>query len=128
MNSSDSPVGAEEYPASVKLALIKTVHTIFYLIQVAAIGYIMLAGITGRRGRHLRGAFAIVTFESIVFTANGRRCPLTVLAQRLGDPHGYVGDTFFSERCTRHTFALFGSLLALGTALVAFRALREQLR
>jgi hypothetical protein len=111
-----------------KLALVKTVHTVFYMVQVAAIVYILAAGVTGRRGRYLPHAFALVAFESAVFIGNGRRCPLTALAKRWGDPKGYVGDTFFSERCTRHTFSVFGSLLALGTGLIALRALRRRFR
>ena len=109
-----------------KLALVKAVHTVFYMMQVVAILYILAAGISGRRGRHLQHAFALVVFESVVFIGNGRKCPLTGLARRLGDPKGYVGDTFFSERSTRHTFSVFGSLLALGVTLVAARELRER--
>lgn len=111
-----------------RLAAVKTVHTVFYIIQVAAIFYILAVGVSGRRGPYLRHAFALVVFEGAVFLGNGRRCPLTALAQRWGDPKGYVGDTYFSERCTRHTFSLFGTLLAFGTGLVAVRALRGRVR
>ena len=111
-----------------KLTLVKSVHSAFYLSQVAAIAYILWAGITGRRGAHLHQAFALAAFEGIIFVGNGCRCPLTVLAQRWGDPKGNVGDTFFSERCTRHTFSVFGSLLALGCVLVALRAARGRLQ
>ena len=111
-----------------RLTTVKTLHTALYLLQVAAILCILVAGITGRRIPWLRHAFALTAIESAVFLGNGRRCPLTTLAKRWGDPKGYVGDTFFSERCTRHTFSLFGSLLGLGTALVFLRRLRGQLR
>lgn len=50
-----------------KLAVVKTVHTAFYVVQVAATLYILAAGVTGRRGRYLGIALALVTFESIVF-------------------------------------------------------------
>ena len=110
-----------------KLTLVKGVHTAFYIGQVAAIAYILRAGITGHRGTHLHQAFALAAFEGVIFVGNGARCPLTVLAKRWGDPKGYVGDTFFSEHCTRHTFSVFGSLLALGCALVALRASRGRL-
>ena len=103
-------------------------HTAIYAVQMAATLYILVAGVTGRRGRHLGLAFALVTVESMVFFGNGRRCPLTVLAQKYGDPRGYVGDTWFSERCTRHNFAAFASLLALGTGLIVIRHLRGSLR
>jgi hypothetical protein len=111
-----------------KLAIVKTVHTAIYVVQVAATVYILVAGVTGRHGRYLRLAFALVTVESIVFFGNGRRCPLTALAQKYGDPKGYVGDSWFSERCTRHNFGAFASLLALGTGLVLIRRLRGDLR
>lgn len=111
-----------------KLTCVKTVHSVFYLIEAAAIAYILLVGLSGRRGPYLRQAFALVAFESVVYLGNGGRCPLSAMARRWGDPTGHVGDTLFSERLTRHTFALFGSLLALGTALVALRARRGLLR
>jgi hypothetical protein len=105
-----------------RLAVVKSVHTAIYAVQIAATLYILAAGATGRRGRYL------VTIESLVFFGNGRRCPLTVLARNYGDPKGYVGDTWFSERCTRHNFAAFASLLTLGTGLIAVRRLRGSLR
>jgi hypothetical protein len=111
-----------------KLAIVKTVHTAIYVVQMAATAYILVAGVTGRNGRHLRLAFALVTVESMVFLASGRRCPLTALAQKYGDPKGYVGDSWFSARCTRHNFGAFASLLALGTGLVLIRRLRGDLR
>jgi hypothetical protein len=110
------------------LAAVKTVHTAIYAVQIAATLYILGAGVTGRRRRHLGVAFALVTVESLVFFGNGRRCPLTALAQEYGDPKGYVGDSWFSERCTRHNFGAFASLLVLGTGLVVIRRLRGSLR
>jgi hypothetical protein len=61
--------------------------------------------------------------EAVVFLANGRRCPLTDLAQKYGDPSGHVGDTLFPERCTRYTFRAFGTLYAIGLILVAVTSL-----
>jgi hypothetical protein len=84
--------------------------------------------VTGRRGRHLGLAFALVTVDTGVFFANGHRCPLTLLTRKYGDPKGYAGDTRFSERCAHHDYGEFAALLSAGTGLVLIRGLRGGLR
>ena len=80
-------------------------------------------GLTGLRDRALAIAAALVALEGVVFFANGRRCPLTDLAQKYGDPSGHVGDTLFPEICTRYTFRAFGTLYAIGLILIAVTSL-----
>jgi hypothetical protein len=106
-----------------RLETVKAVHTLIYAVMVAAIVYILYCGVTDTTGTLLFVAIGLVTVEAIVFLGNGRRCPLTTLAQRLGDRTGHVGDTFLPERCTRYTFGVFGSLFVVGLALVVVNAL-----
>jgi len=101
-----------------KLAVVKTVHTVIYVVMAAATIYVFLCGVSGRRDRMLIVAAALVALEGLVFLGNGMRCPLTSLAQRFGDPKGYVGDTLFPETCTRYTFRVFGTLYAAGLILI----------
>ncbi len=101
-----------------RLAIVKIVHTIIYVAMASATLYVFYCGVTGRRDRVLPLAAALVAFDGVVFFANGRRCPLTALAQKYGDPKGYVGDTLFPETCTRHTFRAFGTLYAIGLILI----------
>jgi hypothetical protein len=58
----------------------------------------------------------------VVFTASGLRCPLTAVAARYGAARLGVADTFLPERLTRHTFHVFGPLIALAVCLLAARA------
>jgi hypothetical protein len=99
------------------------VHTLIYAVMVAAILYILYCGLTETTGTPLFVAIGLVTVEAIIFLGNGRRCPLTTVAQRLGDPTGHVGDTFLPERWTQYTFRVFGSLFVLGLVLVVINAL-----
>jgi hypothetical protein len=114
---------AEGIPVVRKLAIVRWVHSVVYLVMAGATLWVVYCGIVGRRDRSLAVAAGLVAFEGIIFFANRMRCPLTALAQRYGDPTGHVGDTLFPERCTRYTFRVFGTLYALGLLLVALRSI-----
>ncbi|MBM3790621.1 MAG: hypothetical protein FJW35_09775 [Acidobacteria bacterium] len=103
------------------LTAIKAVHTAIYAVMVAAIFYTLYSGVTGRPDTLLIVAIGTVGLEAVVFLANGRRCPLTDLARRYGDPKGYVGDTFLPEWPARRTFVIITTLLVIGLLLVAVR-------
>ena len=105
------------------LTVIKALHTAIYAVMVAAILYILYCGITGTLSLLLAVSIGLVALEGAVFLGNGRKCPLTALAQRYGDPEGYVGDIFLPEWLARRTFSVFSSLSVLGLLLVAIRLL-----
>ena len=50
------------------------------------------------------------------------KCPLTAVAVRYGAKTGGPYDTYFPERCTRHTLTVFGPLILVGLALNLLRA------
>ncbi len=102
-----------------KLAVVKTVHTIIYLVMVISVFYVLYAAIIRSFGVWLYVALTLLAIESIVFLGNGMRCPLTNLAKRYGDPKGYVGDTFLPEKFTKYTFRVFGGLFVIGLIALA---------
>jgi hypothetical protein len=104
-----------------RLAAIRSVHTAIYLIMVTSTLLILYAGITGAQGAWLWVAMALMGMEVAVFTGNGLKCPLTMLAVKYGAKTGHVFDTFLPERFTRYTFRVFGSLLFVGLFLIALR-------
>jgi hypothetical protein len=110
-------------PDETKLAIVKLVHTVIYVVMTAATIYVMFAGISGRRDGFVWASVALVAFEGVVFFGNGMRCPLTTLAKKYGDPTGHVGDTLFPESCTRYTFRAFGSLYVVGVVLMLVESL-----
>ena len=108
------------------LTTIKTVHTAIYAVMVAAIFYILYCGIAGILNAQLAVSIGLVSLEGAVFFGNNRKCPLTALAKRYGDPRGYVGDLYCPEWLSRRTFSIFTSLFVLGLLLVTFRFLSSK--
>ncbi|MGI0491137.1 hypothetical protein ACN4EG_04940 [Alkalinema pantanalense CENA528] len=103
------------------LALVRTIHTVIYIIMVMAIGILLYSGITGYTGIWLWISLALLTIETLVFFGNGMKCPLTALAVRYGAEKGYAFDTFLPESITRHTFWFFGFLTVVGVILISLR-------
>jgi hypothetical protein len=113
------------YPAkdSTKLAVVKVVHSVIYVVMAGASLVVFGAGVIGRHNVFVWMAAGLVALEGVIFVGNGMRCPLTTLAQSYGDPSGHVGDTLFPEACTRYTFRAFGTIYMVGLLLIAIRYL-----
>ena len=75
--------------------------------------YVLFAGVARRSDRRAALAGAVVAGESLIFAANGLRCPLTDVAEQLGAERGSVTDIYL-PRWLAHTPAC-----APRTALIA---------
>jgi hypothetical protein len=106
---------------SLKLAIVRVVHSVIYVVMAGATLVLVYAGVTGASGLWLWIAMGLLAVESVVFAANGMKCPLTAVAVRYGAEKGFAFDTLLPERFTRHTFQCFGSLMVLGLVLLAAR-------
>jgi hypothetical protein len=113
------------YRARSALFGIKLLHTLIFLIESAAILYILYSGIFNVRGTGLAIAVILVLAEVIVFVASGLRCPLTNVAQQLGDKTGndLVADLFLPKRFARLIPFMCGGLAGVGLLLVGIRLL-----
>lgn len=102
------------------LVLVKTVHTAVFFFMSACILYILYAGITQTYNLILLVAIVAVLLESIVYLGNGRRCPLTELALRYGDPTGddWFADIFLPEWAARLVFPVCGALTIVGLVVM----------
>ena len=123
MNDHSSGMNAQGgYPIAV--TAVKTVHTIVFLGELAAIGWLVVTGFTGRRDRTVGLAAAAVALEAGVFCANDGVCPLTPLTERLGAARGGVSDIFLPDAVARTTPIWSSLLLALAAVLHARSAIR----
>lgn len=105
------------------LFLIRTLHTVIYIIMAGSVVFILLAGVFGYSNFFLLPALILIAIEGIIFVANGWKCPLTALAKRYGAEKGYAFDTFLPETITKYTFRFFTSLLVIGLIALAFRTI-----
>ncbi len=107
------------------LFAIKAFHTVVFLVESAAILYIVYSGLTNQRGPWLVVAVVLVLAESAVYVLNGTRCPLTKLAKQMGDRTGddFIADIFLPEWFTPYIPRICGGLAVGGLLLVGLRML-----
>jgi hypothetical protein len=113
-------------PAST-LSLITAVHTLAWFSIEACMVYLMYAGFAGRTDHRATVAGTVVAGESLIFAANGFRCPLTDLAERSGTERGSVTDIWLPRWFARNLPAVHVPLIAL-VAVLHGRNLRRQHR
>ena len=76
------------------LTVIKLIHTVAWFSIESCMAYVLWTGFRRRSGRGAAVAAAVVASETLVFAANGFRCPLTQVAERVGLEDGSVTDIY----------------------------------
>jgi hypothetical protein len=107
------------------LILVKSVHSVIFVFMSICVLYVLYAALTRTYNVWLLVALLAVTLESIVYFANGRRCPLTQLARRYGDDTGdeWVVDLFLPRRCVPLIVPVCGFLFVAGVLVLLVNAL-----
>jgi hypothetical protein len=108
------------------LVLIRGTHSAIFLVELAAIAWLVVTGIIGRRDRSTALAAVLVTAEAAVFLANDGVCPLTPLAERHGARRGGVSDIFLPDAVARTIPVWSTALIAVAVALHARGVLRRR--
>lgn len=101
------------------LTAIKVVHTLAWFSIESCVVYALCAGFTKRADRRTAIAAGVVAGESLIFSANRCRCPLTQLAERLGAERGSVTDIYLPRWFAHHLPAIHVPLLVLAVHLHA---------
>lgn len=122
----DTPTTAVP-PRPQVVTAIKAVHTLAWASIESCVLYVLYAGLAGRTDKRVGIAAAVVAGESLVFAANGFRCPLTEVAERYGAERGSVTDIYLPKRFAESIPAIHAPLLVLMTYLHA-RNLRRSRR
>ena len=99
---------------------IKAVHSLVFVLMLAAIGWLVATGLFGRRDRTVTVAGALVAAETAVFITNRGTCPLTPLAERHGASRGGVSDIFLPDAIAR-TIPIWASALVVAAVLLHLR-------
>jgi len=108
---------------STKLTLIKLIHTVIWGILVAAILYVLYAGVFDRVNILAWLSIGLVFIECIVLLICKSRCPLTLLGHRYTD-NPYVGfDIFLPTWLAKHNKMIFSVLFSIGLILTLWRVL-----
>jgi hypothetical protein len=106
------------------LTAIKLIHTLAWCSIESCMAYVLWTGFTRRSDRRAGIAASVVAGETAIFAANGFRCPLTQIAERIGAKHGSVTDIYLPRWFARNLPAIHVPLIVLAGYLHA-RNLRE---
>ena len=103
--------------ADTAAAAIKATHTLIWLSIEASMAYLLYTGFTRRSDRRAAIAAGVVAGESLIFVADGFRCPLTRLTERLGTAKGSVTDIYLPPWLARNLPAIHVPLIILAVRL-----------
>jgi hypothetical protein len=101
------------------LAGVKLVHTLAWFSIESCMAYVLYAGFAGKSDRRAAVAAGVVAGETLVFAANGLRCPLTTLAENLGAESGSVTDIYLPSWLADNLPAIHVPLIGLAVFLHA---------
>lgn len=93
--------------------VIKTIHTLAWFSIESCMVYLLAAGFAKRSDRRAAVAAMVVGGESLIFVANGFRCPLTQLADGLGARSGSITDIYLPKWFAHNLPVIHVPLIAL---------------
>lgn len=102
------------------LTLIKSAHTIVWVIVVSAISYVFYAGIMNIMDTLLWVSIGVVFMEGIVLLSYGWQCPFTPWAMKYTDNRKANFDIYLPEWLARHNKTIFTILFIIGVLLVTY--------
>jgi len=117
--------GQQARHSGAALTVIKVVHTLAWFSIESCMLYVLYAGFARRSDRRAAIAAGVVAGESLVYTANGFRCPLTGVAEHLGAQRGSVTDLYLPQWLARNLPAIHAPLIVLA-AFLHGRNLRQR--
>jgi hypothetical protein len=110
----------------VALVAVKAMHTGIFASLAGAVLYTFYSGVTGRVSRKTKLAVVAVLGESVIYAANGYRCPLTKVAEGLGTENGTVGDIFLPAWFARRLPQISSTVMGIGLIGMAWHRLHAQ--
>jgi len=117
MTEPDTSTGTSTGAGNATLVMIKSVHTVAWLSIESCVVYLVYAGLRGRSDRRAAIAGCVVAGETLLFAANGFRCPLTRFAERAGAESGSVTDIYLPRWFAHNLPALHVPVLIAAAAL-----------
>ena len=110
-------------PITLAVVIWRSAHALIAIGFLSSIGYVWWCALTGRRGRWLRLAIAVLAGEGVLVVKNGGDCPLGPLGERIGDQVPLF-ELVLSPRAARLAVPALGGVAALGVGILAARSSR----
>ena len=104
-----------------KLIIIKLIHTIIWFIFVAAIMYVLYAGMFNKVNKLVWYCIGAVLLECAVLLINKWKCPLTPVAGKYTKNRSHNFDIFLPVWLAKYNKIIFSTLFIVGLSLVLWR-------
>ena len=104
---------------------VKLIHTVIFVVLSACVLYVLVSGVLNRITLWTWISIAAIVAEGVVLAASGGKCPLTIVAERLGAADGRVADIFLPPWFADRIFPICGTVFLVGCALIATRVLSQ---
>lgn len=105
----------------ISITTVKAAHSIIWVVMAAAVFYILYSGVTGVINEITYASLGLIIIEMIVLGLNKGACPLTNVAKNVKPDWKDGDDIFLPTWLAVHNKAVFGTLFAIGVALVIYR-------
>lgn len=106
---------------------IKLVHTLIFAVLSACVLFVLYSAVLNRITAWTWGTLVLVLVESVVLVACDWKCPLTILAERLGATEGAVADIFLPKWLADRIFPICGGTFFVGCAILLARLIARRL-
>lgn len=112
-------------PAHTKLLIIKTIHTLIWIVLSATVLYVLWSGVSGRITVWSWASVGLIVAEGGVLLLFKGSCPLTVVARKYSASRQANFDIFLPNLIAKYNKQLFGGLFVIGLALMLYRVLAQ---
>lgn len=107
-----------------KLLVIKSVHTLIWLLYNVVIFYLLYAVLVDKIDKWVWICVGLVLAEGLVLLLFKWFCPLTVLARRYSDSTKDNFDIFLPNWLAKHNKTIYTSIFAMSILILVYRLLR----
>jgi hypothetical protein len=104
--------------AKIKLILVKSTHTVIWVLFVTIIGFVLWSGLTGKISIYSWLAAASVMIEGIVLAIFKGSCPLTVVARKYSNSTKDNFDIYLPSWLAKYNKLIFTSIYLIGLLLM----------
>lgn len=111
-------------PDTIKLVIVKAVHTLIWLFFNVVIGYMLYAAVSGTMGPGLWMGFCLVGAEGLILVLFRFHCPLTIIARKYTHSTKDNFDIYLPEWLARNTKKIYTALTVIIMLIVLFRLIK----
>ncbi len=104
-----------------KLVLIKSIHTLIWVVMVGIISYVVYSGLSGEITVYSWLAVAAVIVEGLVLWLFKGKCPLTVWARNYSDSQKDNFDIYLPQWLAKYNKVIFTTVFGIGLIMMLLR-------